>query len=277
MSKNEIVQISEGIYQIKYYWLGLADVYMYLIIGGEKALLIDTGFSNTHAREYVQSVTELPVEVVNTHGHFDHIGGNSEFDKIYMSKEDWETAKLHSDYEILKEMLNHYEKAVPAINTLFGNAKIRKEAEQSIHVKKFNPLPLPEKGYFELGNRKVLYLKTPGHTIGSICLWDEQTKTFFPGDMLCEEGVLLGFEHSSSVSGYRDSITKMQVFYKQHDGYQILPSHHQVPVKADIFERYLDLCDNIISGKYKGIYVDDGLSQGMCVKKNGLQLVYNRV
>ena len=33
MKKNEIVEIAEGIYQIKYYWLGAANVYMFLIVG----------------------------------------------------------------------------------------------------------------------------------------------------------------------------------------------------------------------------------------------------
>lgn len=46
-NKNEIVKLTDGVYQIKYYWLGIANVYAYLIVGSERALLIDTCYSIT--------------------------------------------------------------------------------------------------------------------------------------------------------------------------------------------------------------------------------------
>ncbi len=73
-NKNEIVKLTDGVYQIKYYWLGIANVYAYLIVGSERALLIDTCYSITGIKKYVEQITTLPVDVVNTHGHFDHIG-----------------------------------------------------------------------------------------------------------------------------------------------------------------------------------------------------------
>ena len=72
-NKNEIVKLTDGVYQIKYYWLGIANVYAYLIVGSERALLIDTCYSITGIKKYVEQITTLPVDVVNTHGHFDHV------------------------------------------------------------------------------------------------------------------------------------------------------------------------------------------------------------
>ena len=57
MNKNGIIEIADGIYQIKYYWLGVANVYMFLIVGEEKAMLIDTGYSVTGALQYAREVT----------------------------------------------------------------------------------------------------------------------------------------------------------------------------------------------------------------------------
>ena len=276
-NKNEIVKVRDGIYQIKYYWLGLANVYMFLIVGGEKALLIDTGYVITHAVDYVRQVTDLPVMVVCTHGHFDHIGGNADFDTVYMPEKDWDTAREHSDYETLSKILAHYKEVSFAMRMFSKLPRIKRDLEQSICFKGVSYLPLPKGGYFDLGNRKVTFIETPGHTKGSICLFDETTKTLFPGDMLCEGGVLLGFDHSTSVSEYKDSVIKIRDFYRGNNGKQIMASHHQVPVKDDIFERYIDMCDRIISGEWKGKYIDDGLSQGLCVKQNGLQIIYNKV
>ena len=63
--------IGENIYHI--YEPG--GVYTTLIIGNEKALLIDTGYGYGNLREAVARLTDLPLIVANTHGHFDHVGG----------------------------------------------------------------------------------------------------------------------------------------------------------------------------------------------------------
>ena len=128
-----------------------------------------------------------------------------------------------------------------------------------------------------MGERKVSFIETPGHTPGSICLFDEKSKYFFVGDMACEEGVLLGFDYSTSVAEYRESILKMQQFYKEYEGKAIIPSHHQMPAKSDIFERYISLCNDILSGKLTGKYEDQGLCDGKVVKGYKLQMVYRKI
>lgn len=50
-------------------------VFCYLIEGSEKAMLIDTGYGLGDLRSAVEKVTGLPLIIVNTHGHCDHIGG----------------------------------------------------------------------------------------------------------------------------------------------------------------------------------------------------------
>lgn len=175
-NKNEIVRVGDGIYQIKYYWLGLANVYMFLIVGEERALLIDTGYATTHAIDYVRQVTDKPITVVCTHGHYDHIGGNADFDAVYMSEKDLPTAKEHSDYAHLKGMMDHYGEVSPLYKFLFNLPKIKKSIEASIHVAPCSYLSLPESGYFDLSGRKVSFIETPGHTQGSICLFDEKQK-----------------------------------------------------------------------------------------------------
>ncbi|MEO8450869.1 MAG: MBL fold metallo-hydrolase, partial [Gemmatimonadota bacterium] len=54
----------------------------YLIVGTKRALMFDTGIGLVPIRPVVEQLTSLPVEVLNSHTHYDHVGGNAEFDRI---------------------------------------------------------------------------------------------------------------------------------------------------------------------------------------------------
>ena len=55
-----------------------------LLLGEQRAALIDTGCGIGNLRGVVDALTDLPVLVVNTHTHIDHLGGNPQFDHIAM-------------------------------------------------------------------------------------------------------------------------------------------------------------------------------------------------
>ena len=67
-------------------------VRQFLLTEPGKALLIDTGFPDSHVLSAVRAVTDAPVTVVLTHGDPDHIGGLADFDDIYLHKADWAMA-----------------------------------------------------------------------------------------------------------------------------------------------------------------------------------------
>lgn len=71
-------------------------VYSYLACGTKRAALIDTGCGIAGLRDYVASLTALPMTVLMTHGHFDHAGGVGEFDEVYLASEDMELCALHN-------------------------------------------------------------------------------------------------------------------------------------------------------------------------------------
>ena len=79
MEKYEVFQIDENTWRIEEY-NSLCNVYMYLLTGEREALLIDAGYGNIPLDQIVASLTTLPVQVILTHGHYDHIGGTGLFD-----------------------------------------------------------------------------------------------------------------------------------------------------------------------------------------------------
>ena len=60
----------------------------YVVLGEKKALVVDTMNGSENVKEIVRTITGLPVMVINTHVHPDHIGGNHFFDEVYMSPYD---------------------------------------------------------------------------------------------------------------------------------------------------------------------------------------------
>lgn len=73
-------------------------VSVYLLVGSEKALVVDTGYAFANLREEVEKITSLPLMVVNTHGHLDHADGNFWFDgcPVYMHEKDWPVYEKYS-------------------------------------------------------------------------------------------------------------------------------------------------------------------------------------
>ncbi len=53
----------------------------FLVVGDERAALIDSGLGVDRIRPVAESLTDRPIEVVNTHYHWDHSGGNEEFER----------------------------------------------------------------------------------------------------------------------------------------------------------------------------------------------------
>ena len=87
----KVVEFDDGIARIE----GTGSAFCYLIEGRKRALLIDamTGLGNL--RKYVRTLTRLPVTLVCTHGHFDHIGGALDFGEAWIPVGDADMIASH--------------------------------------------------------------------------------------------------------------------------------------------------------------------------------------
>lgn len=132
----------------------------YLVVGEEKAALIDTLNGLEDLREIVRELTDKEIIVINTHGHCDHIWGNIFFDSAYLHPADLEIAKMMCEMPEFVERSSMFGKQMPEF------------------------LPMKEGDAFDLGGLTLKVYECPGHTPGSVLLLLEEDRLLFTGDAI---------------------------------------------------------------------------------------------
>lgn len=75
----ELIKINDDTFRVED-----NGVRCFILLGSEKALLIDTGMSGENVRNIAEGLTDLPIKLINTHADRDHVSGNKDFDVAYM-------------------------------------------------------------------------------------------------------------------------------------------------------------------------------------------------
>jgi len=200
-------KISEGFWAIEE-----RGVFMYLVEGKDKAMLVDTGFGTGNLKETVESLTKKPVFVVITHSDGDHVGGNKYFSEIYMHPSDFD---------------RYYEKPENTVNLL----------------------PVWEGDVFDLGTRKFEVIHIPGHTPGSIVLFDRENREMICGDTF-QYGSIFMFGGGRSFAAFEASVNKILKLKGGID--KLYPGHDKYPVPNTVFEDLLEGLAILKTGTVEG-------------------------
>lgn len=241
MKQAQITKIDDRTYRFTERFLG-ADVYCYLLIGDERAMLIDTAYGFTDIPSAIRRLTDKPFFVVNTHGHFDHMSGNDLYEETYLSEKDRDLFCQHSDVASLKKLL------LPEVNfaTKVLIAALTPKLKSIVLPKADLPKPLPEEGYFELGNRRVEIIPTPGHTAGQIALLDTSRQWLFSADAICHDGVLLMFPESPGVRTQLETVRRLKQMAAEGRFTQHFPGHQETPYTNEVLDRYEEACLHLL-------------------------------
>jgi hydroxyacylglutathione hydrolase len=167
--------------------------FLYLLVGSDKALLIDTGaVADSTQMPLAKKVLELlpdkdnakiPLIVVHTHGHLDHRAGDSQFASFASVK------VVPADLE--------------AVRAFFGFANWPEGIAQ-----------------VDLGNRTIDVIPTPGHHPAHVAFYDRRTGILFSGDFLMP--ARLTMEDSAA---YRASAVRVVDFLQARPLTHILGGH----------------------------------------------------
>ena len=218
-----IEKIDEDTFAISEYrhW---EETHCYLLCGTEKAVLIDTGLGVANIKRIVDGLTELPVTVITTHVHWDHIGGHKYFDNIavFEKEADWIAEKFPIPLQTVKENLMKERCDFPKDFSIDAY-RIFQGIPQSI---------LHDGDHIDLGNRKIKTIHTPGHSPGHCCFYEEERKYLYSGDLIYS-GCLDAFYPTTDPRLFWQSVKRVQSL----DIERILPGHHRLDIPKDIIDK----------------------------------------
>lgn len=212
----------------------------YLIEGETYSLLIDTGWGLGNLKELVDSIISLPVKVVFTHGHPDHVNGAFQFSDLYITPEDEKLMDMFYVKETRQEIINRFKEI---LSSDFST-------DNWINAQITNPSPISDGYIFDLGNRQLKVIKCPGHTAGSICILDTKDEILFSGDTLLAKPVLMNLETSLGLNTYLKSIKHINSFADEFN--IILSGHDDKPVNPVVIEELISGVSEILQGEIKG-------------------------
>jgi glyoxylase-like metal-dependent hydrolase (beta-lactamase superfamily II) len=209
------------------YWKLYEDTYVihysdaldvFLLLGKTKALLIDTAYGRGDFPNIVEELKgDRELLIVNTHGHFDHTGGNRWFPKVHM-----------------------HPNAMSYANHSFS----------PLDPKWLANMPYPDyemiavnDGYvFELGDRSVEVLWTPAHCDSSLSFIDHKRRLLFTGDELDAGQANLGEFHT--VGKFLENCKRLKAREQDYDF--IMPNHNGCPIANEYLDDFITAAQHIV-------------------------------
>ncbi len=243
----EVYEVQDSIYAIyePFQW---QEVISYLIMGTEFALLFDSGNGIGNIKEVVTSITSLPIRVLNSHSHYDHVGGNADFDFVYgMDTQFTNERKLGLPHEKVAEEVSQ--------EALCKNLPSGvREADHVIRTYEIDEL-VRDGFVIDLGNRQLKLLSVPGHTPDAIALLDESNGLLWTGDTFYAGPIWL-FAPETNWSDYKVSINRLAEL--SYSLTYLLPAHNVPLVQPDILLDLQEAVQKIETGELKSVEKDDG-------------------
>ena len=187
--------------------------FQYLLIGTKKAVLIDTGYGEGNIRSVVEQITQLPVMSINTHGHYDHTGGNG----------CWQTAWMGEASQL------DCKRGFSQLHETWASEKPYPDYETRV---------LRDGTIIDLGNEAIEVFSIPAHHDGSIALLARKSRLLFTGDELESGQVLILKKRSDpdflpTIARHRDNAKRLlarrgeyDYLFPAHNGYMLDPDRY---------------------------------------------------
>jgi len=211
-------EVTAGVYHIR----DAMGVFTTLLVGGERALLMDTGYGIENLLSFVHTITDKPLTVLLTHAHHDHALGARCFEKVYLFAEDHEAYRYYTDLPMRTSVMNQALSNHISLPDDFLTAPIP------------SPLALHE-GPMDLGGLTADIRLCPGHTPGSAVVFIPERRLLLTGDNW-NPCTWLFFPEALPAEEYRSNMLALMDLPFDH----VLCSHREPLWPRSALEDYLN-------------------------------------
>jgi glyoxylase-like metal-dependent hydrolase (beta-lactamase superfamily II) len=223
----EVYGVAPGVYAIyePHQW---EEVISYLVVGTRRALLFDTGMGIADIDQPVARLTRLPVSVLNSHTHHDHVGDNWRFASVLGLDTAFTRQSMRGSREAAQEEI--------APEAICGKLPAGFDPK-TYRTRPFRITEIVRDGSrIDLGGRTLEVIATPGHTPDSISLLDRQNGLLFTGDLFYLGPIFL-YGPETDLAAYQRSVARLRALVPQ---LKLLLPAHNTPVAAPAFLEKLD-------------------------------------
>ena len=185
----------------------------YLILGKQKKIFIDSGI-NEHFKYLKKDIKQIGLElddlnmVINTHEHVDHFGAN-----------------------------RHLQDRVPILTHRYAATKIVSADDEVLRCRAHGENPtgyqvhvwLENLNVVDMGDWFLKILHTPGHTSGSLCIYEPRKRVLISGDTVFAHGTISQISTSGSYGEYINSLARLNTMKID----LLLPGHGSISVNVE--------------------------------------------
>jgi glyoxylase-like metal-dependent hydrolase (beta-lactamase superfamily II) len=214
----------------------------YLILGHHSALLFDTGMGISDIKNVVGELTKLPVIVLNSHTHDDHVGGNWQFETVYAMDTEFTRKNAKGSREDAQAEI--------APDQICG------ALPKGFDAKAYSTRPWKIARYIKdgdeisLGGRKIEVIATPGHTPDAISLFDRGNGLLFTGDTYYPAPIWL-YRPETDLDAYDKSIRRLAALAPH---VRLVLGAHNIPVAPpSVLPRLVTAFEAVRAGKIKPV------------------------
>ena len=280
MYKHQVTEFAPKTWCISEFKL----VNAFLVEGEEKAALIDTGCGIGDIAGIVRELTDKPLVIIITHGHFDHDGGVKQFPgvPVYLHRADGDL--MHQTVVMLKKMMNSDDTNMMRKFYITSRAPIRCPELDVNELLKLVPgepqdpiydyIPMEGGMEFDLGGRVLKVIHTPGHSAGEVSILDETSRTLFSGDT-ANVGIILMRQPNNGTALIEECNRTMGKLWDMEAAYDRLGvGHDEITISKQIVKDYYDLTTGLLNGSIVGAYEETGFRKGDVARLGMAELWY---
>jgi len=230
----QVYEAADGVYSIVEPYQ-LQETISHLIVGEDRALLFDTGIGLLPLKPVVERLTDLPVTVLNSHTHYDHVGGNWEFTDVLAIDSDYTRTNMagFDNSRIAGDFLpDAFCKGVP----------------DDVDVSMFFTKPWKASRYvqdgevLDLGGRTLEVLHVPGHTPDAVALLDAGNRLLFTGDTFYDASLWL-FVQETNADDFATSIARLAALESDVD--HLLGAHNSARVDSGHLQKVVSAFERL--------------------------------